>query len=279
MSEHPKCRRIFLLPISMFLGLLILVSCDDLKEDSLGYTQNLTIQSPAPTYTPLPTYPPLPTYTPLARPTVSSLQMPTPLSQTVVPLIPTATPLSFQATRIPQAGSYIDEEFYENIQVDVEGEFLPAMENRFDPAVGLTAPLIKGVDLAGNPIVLQEDAETTIVIALAHWCPHCRNEVRELASYFLDNPLPEGIRVVSIATSINPTRANYPPHKWFENEQWNIPVIVDNSDSDIARAMGVSSFPFFIVIDSNGDVSLRVAGRLGIDGLERIFELITTKSY
>ena len=205
--------------------------------------------------------------------------MPTPLSQTVVPLIPTATPLSFQATRIPQAGSYIDEEFYENIQVDVEGEFLPAMENRFDPAVGLTAPLIKGVDLAGNPIVLQEDAETTIVIALAHWCPHCRNEVRELASYFLDNPLPEGIRVVSIATSINPTRANYPPHKWFENEQWNIPVIVDNSDSDIARAMGVSSFPFFIVIDSNGDVSLRVAGRLGIDGLERIFELITTKSY
>ena len=205
--------------------------------------------------------------------------MPTPLSQTVVPLIPTATPLSFQATRIPQAGSYIDEEFYENIQVDVEGEFLPAMENRFDHAVGLTAPLIKGVDLAGNPIVLQEDAETTIVIALAHWCPHCRNEVRELASYFLDNPLPEGIRVVSIATSINPTRANYPPHKWFENEQWNIPVIVDNSDSDIARAMGVSSFPFFIVIDSNGDVSLRVAGRLGIDGLERIFELITTKSY
>ena len=116
-------------------------------------------------------------------------------------------------------------------------------------------------------------------LPLAHWCPHCRNEVRELASYFLDNPLPEGIRVVSIATSINPTRANYPPHKWFENEQWNIPVIVDNSDSDIARAMGVSSFPFFIVIDSNGDVSLRVAGRLGIDGLERIFELITTKSY
>jgi len=161
----------------------------------------------------------------------------------------------------------------------VEGEFLPAMENRYDPAVGLAAPLIKGVDMAGNPIVLQEDAETTIVIVLAHWCPHCRNEVRELASYFLDNPLPEGIRVVTIATSINPTRANYPPHKWFENEQWNIPVIVDNSDSDIARAMGVSSFPFFIVIDSNGDVSLRVAGRLGIDSLERLFELITTKSY
>ena len=91
--------------------------------------------------------------------------------------------------------------------------------------------------------------------------------------------MPEGIRVVSIATSINPTRANYPPHIWFENEQWNIPVIVDNSDSDIARAMGVSSFPFFIVIDSNGDVSLRVAGRLGIDSLERLFELITTKSY
>jgi len=205
--------------------------------------------------------------------------MPTPLSQTVVPLLPTATPINLQATRIPQAGFYIDEEFYENVQVDVEGEFLPAMENRYDPAVGLAAPLIKGVDMAGNPVVLQEYAETTIVIVLAHWCPHCRNEVRELASYFLDNPLPEGIRVVSIATSINPTRANYPPHKWFENEQWNIPVIVDNSDSDIARAMGVSSFPFFIVIDSNGDVSLRIAGRLGIDSLERLFELITTKSY
>ena len=95
----------------------------------------------------------------------------------------------------------------------------------------------------------------------------------------MENPIPEGIRVVSIATSINPTRANYPPHKWLENEGWDIPVIVDNSNSDIARAMGVSSFPFFVVIDSKGDVSLRIAGRLGIEALERLFELISTISY
>ena len=91
--------------------------------------------------------------------------------------------------------------------------------------------------------------------------------------------MPEGIRILSLATSIDSSRANYPPHEWFANEGWPIPVIVDNSNSDIARAIGVSSFPFYVVIDSTGNVSLRIAGRIGVERLERLFAFISTKAY
>jgi len=42
----------------MFVGFLILISCDVLKEEPLDYTYDLTIQTQEPTYTPLPTYTP-----------------------------------------------------------------------------------------------------------------------------------------------------------------------------------------------------------------------------
>ena len=46
----------------------------------------------------------------------------------------------------------------------MEGKFLPVMDDRFDPAVGIVAPLIRGVDLAGNPITIDGAGETTFVI-------------------------------------------------------------------------------------------------------------------
>ncbi|MEC7884732.1 MAG: TlpA disulfide reductase family protein [Chloroflexota bacterium] len=192
-------------------------------------------------------------------------------------MTPTSAPIYEPRSKL--SGAYSDEKFYDNVQVNVEGEFLPAIQDRFDPAVGLEVPIITGVDLYGSPISVRSEGQTTIIIVLAHWCPHCRNEVRELASYFIENPVPEGIRILSLATSIDSSRANYPPHEWFANEGWPIPVIVDNSNSDIARAIGVSSFPFYVVIDSTGNVSLRIAGRIGVERLERLFAFISTKAY
>ena len=144
-----------------------------------------------------------------------------------------------------------------------------------DNAVGVKVPYIEGTALDGDREIIFDDSDitldqNTIVIILAHWCPHCRNEVRELSKYFNETEMPKNVRITSLATSIDASRANYPPHDWFEQEDWPIPVIVDTIESDIADSLGVNIFPFFVVIDEKGIVRLRLAGRIGIDGMERL---------
>ena len=224
---------------------------------------------PYPTYTPQPTYTPYPTYTPVPRPKpqvrIKAVQE-------------TATPVNFSDAKTDDAAefsAYKDPDFYLNVEVDIEGWPLPYIQDKYDPAVGLVAPEIRGKLLDGSEIQIGGEGETTLVMILAHWCPHCRNEVRELSTYLNEQGLPETLRLVSVATIIDEKRANYPPHEWFEQENRPVPVLVDDAESKIANVFGVTSFPYFVVIDSRGYVALRMPGRIGPDMLERLVEALS----
>ena len=221
------------------------------------------------TYTPLPTYTPYPTSTSVPPPS-EEIRVQTVLITTT----PSPEPFFASSTKAVW-NAYSDPEFYENVSVEVKGLPLPYVREKFDPAVGLKSPTVESVLLDGTPVFIGGEGPTTILMVLAHWCPHCRNEVRELTKHFSDEGLPETVRVMSLATAIDSSQANYPPHKWFENENWPVPVIVDNPDSVIADIFGVNSFPFFIVIDQAGDIALRIPGRMGVDTLERLIEALS----
>ena len=220
------------------------------------------------TYTPLPTHTPYPTFTP--APIASEK---TGVQAVLVTTTPSPEPILASTTKAIW-NAYSDPEFYESIFVEVKGLPLPYVREKFDPAVGLKSPTIESVLLDGTPVFIGGEGPTTILIVLAHWCPHCRNEVRELTKRFNDEGLPETVRIMSLATAIDSSRANYPPHEWFKNENWPVPVIVDSPGSAIADIFGVNSFPFFIVIDQAGDIALRVPGRMGVDTLERLIEAL-----
>ena len=172
---------------------------------------------------------------------------------------------------------YNDPDFYQYVRAAIGGNALPYSDDIMisDNAIGMKVPYIEGTSLDGGREIIFDDSDTnlnqnTIVIVLAHWCPHCRNEVRELSKYFNETEIPRDVRITSLATSIDASRSNYPPHDWFEQEDWPIPVIIDTIESDIADSLGVNIFPFFVVIDENGIVRLRLAGRMGIDGMGRL---------
>tara|TARA_B100000745_G_scaffold160364_1_gene104927 strand:- start:190 stop:453 length:264 start_codon:yes stop_codon:yes gene_type:complete len=80
--------------------------------------------------------------------------------------------------------------------------------------------------------------------------------------------------MVTLLTSINEERSNFPPHTWLDLEKWPVPSIVDTPSSQIATAYGVSSFPFFIVINDKGELVLRMPGRLGLETLSRLLDAI-----
>jgi thiol-disulfide isomerase/thioredoxin len=154
--------------------------------------------------------------------------------------------------------------------VTVSGNPLPQFSDTAgDPAVGMTLPTLEGNDQSGAPMTIGADGRPTMIMFVAHWCPHCQREVPVVQQWVDDGRLPEGVDLVSVSTAIDPNRPNYPPDAWLADEGWTAPVLVD-ADNSAAQAVGLSAYPFFVVIDGNGTVVLRTTGELTTDQLDAI---------
>lgn len=148
-----------------------------------------------------------------------------------------------------------------------------------DAAVGLDAPVISGLNFAGEEIVL--DAAATgrpyMVVFLAHWCPHCNAEVPRLNDWKHSGGVPADLDVIGVATAVSKSSANYPPSSWFSNRGWEWPVMVDEADGDgaagkVAQAFGASGWPYFVIVGADGKVKVRVSGEVEASDLQTIVD-------
>ena len=147
--------------------------------------------------------------------------------------------------------------------IEVSGTQLPqSPATGVDPAVGETIPTITGETFDGSPLTIGPSGEPTIIMVVAHWCPHCQREVPFLQSWLNANGAPEGVRLVAIATSNDASKPNYPAGQWLVKEKWTVPTMLDDKASDGAQALGVTGFPYFIVVDAQGKVVERTSGEL-----------------
>lgn len=146
----------------------------------------------------------------------------------------------------------------------------PAAASGSDPAIGATIPEVEGTDFAGTPVAIRRDGTPKVIIFMAHWCPHCQAEVPVIADWLERNGRPEGVELVSVSTSTDRNKPNYPPSRWLEREGWDVPVIADNSESATARAYGLFAYPFFVAVDGDGQVVARASGELDVNALESL---------
>lgn len=145
----------------------------------------------------------------------------------------------------------------------VSGNPLPALTDlASDPAIGQPIPSLTGLDLSGEPIAIGPSEGPMAIVLLAHWCSVCQAEVPVLVDYLASTGMPEGVQLVTIATSIDPARPNYPPSGWLEREGWTPPTIVDDANSGALRALGISAFPGFVFVDAEGRVVHRTTGQM-----------------
>jgi thiol-disulfide isomerase/thioredoxin len=156
--------------------------------------------------------------------------------------------------------------------VRVNGAALPEQPDGAptDPAVGLKAPTLTGEQFNGNPLTLPAPGKPAIVMFVAHWCPHCQREVPEIAQYLRDNGLPTDVNLYAVATSTTDQRDNFPPASWLNREGWPVPTIADDNKGTAAQAYGIGGFPYFVVLDRNGNVVQRASGELSIDQFEAL---------
>ena len=147
--------------------------------------------------------------------------------------------------------------------IEVTGTALaPKPAKGADPAVGETIPTINGETFDGSALSIGPSGEPTIIMVVAHWCPHCQREVPFLQSWLDTNGAPEGVRLVALATSNDAGKPNYPAGQWLVKERWTVPTMLDDKASDGAQALGVTGFPYFVVVDAQGKVVERTSGEL-----------------
>lgn len=154
----------------------------------------------------------------------------------------------------------------------VDGDPLPAApaDPGDDPAVGTPAPIVAGAGFDGEPVVVGGPGRPRLVAFMAAWCPHCQEELPEVAAWLRDGGAPEGLEVVAVATGLDATRPGWPPDAWFEEVGYPGPVLVDDAAGSVAAAYGLTGTPYWVGLDADGRVVVRVSGRLGTDTVDRL---------
>ena len=123
--------------------------------------------------------------------------------------------------------------------------------------------MVSGTDFAGAPVTLESGGEPTVVIFLAHWCPHCQREVPVVQQWLDDGGLPEGTQILSVATGQDPTLPNFPPATWLEEEGWTPPVLVDDESRHCGHRFWAYELPVLgLPRQSAGNVAARASGEL-----------------
>ncbi|WP_420451832.1 TlpA family protein disulfide reductase [Ilumatobacter sp.] len=146
--------------------------------------------------------------------------------------------------------------------ITVSGEPLATFDDGpADAAVGTSAPIVEGESFDGTPVTIGgATGSATMVVFLAHWCPHCNDEVPVLVEMSDSGTFPDDVDVVAVSTAVDPSQPNFPPSEWLDSEGWPWRVVADDTELSALRAFGAASFPFTVVLDAEGTVLARRAG-------------------
>jgi thiol-disulfide isomerase/thioredoxin len=162
---------------------------------------------------------------------------------------------------------------------EITGETLPPYATGAQPAddggVGMPAPAVTGEGFDGSPVsITPDDGTARAIVFLAHWCPHCQAEVPRVQAWLDSGGGVDGVELVSVTTSMDENRVNYPPSEWLEREGWTPEVLRDSDAADVYRAYGAGAFPFYVFVDGEGNVVRRSSGELDTATLEAYMQEI-----
>lgn len=173
------------------------------------------------------------------------------------------------AVAISRGGADDPDNFPASAAVQIDGDPLPALaqgggitSGQPDDAVGMTAATLTGEDFLGETVTIEADGRPKAVYFIAHWCPHCQDEVPLVQGLINAGQVPEGIDIYSVSTAIRPASGNFPPYSWLEDEGWTPPVMLDTEVSDALVAYGAGGFPYVVYLDGDNKVLFRTTGSL-----------------
>ena len=155
--------------------------------------------------------------------------------------------------------------------VEVVGTPLPEFAGDPDPAVGAAAPALVGETYDGAPMeITPGEGGPMMIVFLAHWCPHCNEEIPVLLEWRDSGAIPDDLQIVGVSTAVTAERPNFPPAQWLADKGWEWPTMADDAELTAFTAYGGTRFPFFVVVGEDGTVKARNAGELPVEELDAL---------
>jgi thiol-disulfide isomerase/thioredoxin len=165
---------------------------------------------------------------------------------------------------------------HETGAVQVVGNALPAYADPSnDTAIGKTMPTLHGISFDGSPVTIEPNGKPQAIVFLSHSCPHCQAEMPRIVALSKQGKL-AGVDVTAVTTNTSPDLPNYPPSAWLKSAGWPYPVLADSKNADAASAYGLTAFPYFVFVDSQGKVVLRGTGEVTDDSLVKVFKALAS---
>ena len=100
----------------------------------------------------------------------------------------------------------------------------------------------KNIDNNGNPIVIS---------FWATWCKPCTKELNNIAEVYEDWQDETNVKLVAV--SIDDRRSQSKVAPYVNSSGWEYEIYID-SNSDLKRAMGVSTVPHTFLLDKNKQI-------------------------
>ena len=120
---------------------------------------------------------------------------------------------------------------------------------------------IQDLENNGNPMVIS---------FWATWCKPCKKELNAIAEVYEDWQDETGVKL--IAVSIDDARSMSKVAPYVNSSDWDYEIYLD-SNSDLKRAMGVSTVPHTFLIDGKGKIVWHHKGYIDGDE-EELYEQI-----
>ena len=193
--------------------------------------------------------------------------------------LPTTTVAGSSAT-VPSTGSLpatVPAAEYQPVRVT--GDALPPLpEAGTDAGIGAAAPVVNGYDFNGDAVSLDVAASgaPTMVVFLAHWCPHCNREIPRILEWASTLGVPDGLRIVGVATGSRNDYPNWPPSAWLTDMGWKWETMADTQDGSAFAAYGGTSFPTMVLVGPDGTVKNRFSGEVEVADLDRLVREFVT---
>jgi hypothetical protein len=151
--------------------------------------------------------------------------------------------------------------------VKISGNPLPVPEaGAPDNAPGIALPRIDGKTFGSRSISIKA-GKPTLVIAINRADPDVEAEVKAIVQWHHSDQTPAALNVVTLVTGPGRDTASDPVSSWLVREEWPFPVLVDDTNSSAAAALGFLSTPAILISDKAGVVKYRVLGAIPVDRL------------
>ena len=120
----------------------------------------------------------------------------------------------------------------------------------------------KNIDNNGNPIVIS---------FWATWCKPCTKELNNIAEIYEDWQDETNVKLVAV--SIDDRRSQSKVAPYVNSSGWEYEIYID-SNSDLKRAMGVSTVPHTFLLDKNKQIIWQHRGYVEGDEYELFDEIL-----